>query len=246
MAKLKKALKAATDGVQQRTRALPKPASVVEIPPEDATPPQHKAKEYVEIEVTGSTGKKYKIAAPKTYMRHVPRTWEWDAVKFHVAEAIADGMPISRIAEDPAYGVNTRLTIYAWLEHPEFREHVDGLISETGYASRRERIAGMSFLTKKLYEKIVDELSTIKLTDKSVGAILSAISTNMKQLAQEKGEFVEQQNVTQQTTLSGAVGVGVVKLEKTLQVASEDERAKLEAEFDSMGDEIIRAITGDK
>lgn len=249
MAKLTKGIKKAVEGVKAREPKLPKPvtdeASMQER--ENAkTDPKHRASAYETIEVTGSTGKKYTLAIPQSYVDHIPKVWEWNETRFQVAEAIAAGIPIKHIADDPKFAVRHRMTIYGWLEHPEFRKHVDGLIAETGFASQRERIAGMTRLTQKLFDKVINELDSVKLTDKSIGAVLSGIQNGIKHLAQEKGEFVEHQNVTQQTTLSGAVGVAAINIEKVLQGTSEDERKKLEEEFDSMGDDIIRQITGDK
>lgn len=203
------------------------------------------ATEYTNITVTGSGGKKYRVVVPKSYASSVPKVWKWTPDKYDIAEAIALGIPIQNIVDDPQYKVRTRLTIYAWLEHPEFREHVDGLTLEAGFANKRERIAGMNRLTKMLFDKVVKELDGVKLTDKSLGAVLSSIAANMKHLAQEKEEFIESSKVEQQTTLNGTVGVAHLSIDNMLNNKTVDERKELEKEFASVADDIIRQITGE-
>lgn len=205
-----------------------------------------KAQEYVTFEVTSSKGKKYRVTTPSSYHAAVPKLWEWDERKLLLAEQIALGIPISEIVLDPAIGVKSRHTVYAWLEHPEFKEHVDALVLETGFANQRERIAGLSRMTQKLFGKIMREIEGLKLTDKSVGALISGIHAGMKHLATEKGEFVEHQNVQQQTNLTGTLATAQVNINEVIASKSEEERAALQKEFDSMGDDIIRSLTGAK
>lgn len=226
------------EGRQATRNTLPPKPHVLEVT--ENAEPERRTKEYVTVELTGSTGKRYKVAVPKTYARHIPKTWKWDETKFKVAEAIAMGVPILHITEDPEYGVSTRMTIYAWLEHPEFREHVDGLTMETGWANYRERVAGLNRVTRKLFDKVVNELDAIKLTDKSLGAVLTAIPAIAKLIAQEKGEFIEASKVEQQTTLNATVAMGVGSIEDMLNTLNGDERKKLEKEFDALGDQIIQ------
>jgi hypothetical protein len=246
--RIKKSINKAVTADAPKTPKLPPPAVTDDdiAKRELGKKPHRVAGGYEKITVTGSTGKQFEIAVPASYVSHIPKTWEWDETRFKVAEAVAAGIPLKQIADDPNYNVKHRLTIYGWLEHPEFRKHVDGLITETGFASQRERIAGMNRLVDKLFNKVMNELDNVNLNDKALGSILPAIRDGMKHLAQEKGEFVEQQNVVQQTTLNGAVGIGAINLERVLEKTSEDDRRKLEAEFDNMGDDIIRAITGGK
>lgn len=205
-----------------------------------------KAQEYVTFEVTSSKGKKYRVTAPSSYAVSVPKVWEWDERKIMCAEQIAMGIPMTEIVLDPAVGVKSRHTIYAWLEHPEFKEHVDALVLEMGFANQRERIAGMTRMTQKLFGKLMHEVDAMKLTDKSVGAIISGIHAGFKHLATEKGEFIEQQNVTQQTNLTGTLATAQINVADVIQSKSEEERARLLKEFDSMGDDIIRSLTGGK
>jgi len=210
--------------------------------PEELKHEQRRVSEYVEMEVTSSKGKKYRIVIPQSYSNQVPKKWVWTAQRYRVAEQIAEGIPVKQVAE--AEGLH-KTTIYAWLEHPEFREHVDGITLESGYANKRERIARLNRLTQKLEEKLMRELSALKLNEKSVGAILTAIGQFTKHLAQEKEEFVEASKVEQQTNVSGTIGVAHVNVEKVLNSADEEERRKLEEEFNKIGDDIIRSITGD-
>lgn len=205
-----------------------------------------RATEFTSFEVTSSKGKKYRVVVPSTYAAHVPKVWSWDTNKLLVAELIAQGMPISHIVKDPQVGISSRMTVYAWLEHPEFREHVDALVTETGFASQRERIAGLSRMTQKLFDKLINELSGVKITDKSIGAIISGIQNGMKHLAQEKGEFIEQQHVQQETNISGNLAVASMKAEDLIASAADEERDKLRDEFNRLGDEVIRGLIGDK
>jgi hypothetical protein len=117
---------------------------------------------------------------------------------------------------------------------------------EAGFANKRERIAGMSRLTHKIFDKLITELPHLKLTDKSVGPLLTAVAQYAKHIAQEKEEFVEASKVDQQTNLSGTVGVAAINLESQLQNQSEDTRRQLEEEWTALGDEIIRNLTGGK
>lgn len=197
------------------------------------------------VELTGSTGKKYKVVIPTTYMKHVPKVWSWDNDRYRVAEMIADGVPIRHIADDPSVHITSRAVIYAWLQHPEFSEHVDGLIMETGFAARRERIAGVSKISGIVFEKLLNELRHVDITDKNTAAFLQGLPTLMKYIAQEKGEFVEESRVTQNTTINGAVAVGHMDLDKMLDSTTSEERKALEAEFDVIGDDIIKSITGE-
>lgn len=211
--------------------------------PTSKLPPQQLAKRYETIEVSGSNGKRYKLTVPVSYMTAVPKVWEWTPQRLKVADAIASGNQITRIAKEENLN---RMTIYAWLEHPEFRDHVDGLVLETGWANRRERIAGLSKVTTMIFKKLEDEFDTLLLTDKSIGPILTSLQNIAKHLGQEKGEFIESQKIDQSTTLNGAIGVGVVNFSDVLNNRPSEERALLEAEFNAMGDNIIRAITGEK
>jgi hypothetical protein len=123
---------------------------------------------------------------------------------------------------------------------------VDALVLETGFASQRERIAGLTRLTQKIFDRIIDNADSIPLTDKSIGSLITGVLAGMKQLAQEKGEFIEQQQIQQQTQLSGTLATAHIDVKDVLKGASEDERKALELEFDKMGDEIIRQFSGDK
>ena len=198
---------------------------------------------YIQLEVKGSTGKIYTIVVPQSYKASLPRTWKWNARRYKVAELISAGYPITRIAKE--VGVNKAI-IYAWLQHPEFKEHVDGLTMETGWANQRERIAGLNRVTRLLFDKVVAELDGVNLTDKSIGPVLVAIQSIAKQIAQEKGEFIEQSKIDNNTTMSGTLGVAVANVDVTLASRSADERKALEGEFKSIGDDIIRGITGEK
>lgn len=205
---------------------------------------KRKADTYMKMQVTGSNGKKYTIVAPKSRIGHIPKKWKWSPEKYRVAEKLADGIPIAQITRDPDSGVKTRKTIYAWLEHPEFRDHVDGLTLETGLASKRERIAGLKRVTEQLFRKISEEIDSLPLNDKNIGAILSNFQTFLKQLAQEKEEFVELQRVEQDTSIEGALHVATVNIEEFLKTKTDSERKQLEYEFDRIGDALIREATG--
>lgn len=237
------------DGRTRPIRNIPikRPIILEELPPEPAKTkygdvkrnPRAKTENYKTIEVTGSTGKRYRIVVPA--YTHVPKIWEWDQTKFKVADMIAEGYPLSQIAREDGFPSTT--TIYAWLEHPEFREHVDGLVMETGFANKRERISGLSRVARKIFDKIIDDFDDLDLTDKNTGAILQGLTTVLKQVAQEKEEFIEESKVTQDTTVKGNITLDH-KIEQILATASEDTRQQLEQEFDSIGDDIIRKIVG--
>lgn len=232
-----------------RNRQLPQ----APIPPEDlgdATPEEvgkagrRRDAEYVAIEITTSKGKKQRLFIPQSYAGHIPKVWEWTKARYEAAQLIADGVPVRQVAD--AVGVGSRMTIYGWLEHPEFKEHVDTLISETSYASQRERVAGLTKLTRMLFTKLENEIDHVRLTDKSLGAIISGIQGGLKQVAQEKGEFIEQQSIQQQTNITGSLGVASLDVTELMKAKTDEERAALEKEFDAMGDELIRSITGAK
>ena len=199
--------------------------------------------DYVTMILTGTTGKTYKVMMPHSYADRVPKVWSWNEQRYLVADKISAGLPLSEIAD--LTGVH-RGIIYAWLQHPEFKEHVDGLTMETGWANKRERIAGLNKLTRVLFKKVMNEIDSVKLSDKSIGAVLTAIQTIAKQLGQEKEEFVEQTKVEQNTSISGAVAVVGLSVDSMLASKTTEERAKLEEDFKLMGDDIIRSITGEK
>jgi hypothetical protein len=235
------------DGVvRSRTKApLPSEGNVVEAS-ESGGNSRRKATEYETITISGSKGQKYRVAVPVSYLKAIPKVWEWNAERYRVAELIAEGVPIANIPNHPDVSIKSRITIYGWLEHPEFKEHVDALVLETGWASRRERINNLSHLNRVLLNKVANEIDSVKLTDKSLGAVLSALQASAKLIAQEKGEFVEESKVTQDTNITGAITNVTAKLEDFMASKTEDERKSLEQEFDNMGDDIIRSLTGDK
>lgn len=211
---------------------------------EEAKPPQQRAKRYETVTLMGSKGQTYRISVPSSYVDTVPKIWEWNEERYLVAEYIAQGIPLSQIPNMPGVSVKSRHTIYSWLEHPEFREHVDGLVLETGWANRRERLMNLQRLNNRLLEKVLNEIDEMKLTDRSVGAILNAIQAGAKLIAQEKGEFVEEQKVT--SNVSAKVeATTTLKVDELLKSASDDERRELEEAFDQIGDDIIRNITGE-
>jgi hypothetical protein len=199
--------------------------------------------DYVRVDLKGSNGKEYKVVIPKGYIHKVPLKWKWDTRKYKIADAIAAGFPMTQISK--MYDV-PRPVIYAWLQHPEFKDHVDGIVLESGWANQRERIAGLNKITRLLFDKVVGEISKIKLTDKSIGPVLSAIQLIAKQIGQEKGEFIEQTKVEQSTNISGAIGVGSFDIEAFMENKTDAEKALLEAEFNKVGNDVIRNITGDK
>jgi len=205
-----------------------------------------RAKKFVEVTLQGSKGQTYHVVVPASYVQLIPKKWEWTEERYRVAELVASGVPFTQIVEDPRVNFKSRLVIYAMLEHPEFREHVDGLIMETGWASRRERLASLQRLNQELLNKVLRELDRMKLTDKNVGALLSAINMNAKLIAQEKGEFIEETKVTSDVTMSGSMVHLEAKVDEILASKTEEERRALEKEFDEIGDEIIRQLTGEK
>jgi hypothetical protein len=252
---LRRALKRATAAVTEssegqlpvRTEPLPSDNNVIRVEePEVESNPQElrrKTKDYTELTITGSKGKKYTVVIPTSYASHIPKVWEWTEQRYAVADDIGAGIPIKQVAD--SHGLH-RITIYGWLEHPEFKEHVDSMVMETGFANRRERIQQLSRLSDMLVTKIVNELGSIKLNEKSVGAILSTIGQYAKHLGQEKEEFVEATKVEQQTTLNGTLGVAQLNIDKVLDNKTVEERQALEEDFAKMGDDFIRNLTGGK
>jgi hypothetical protein len=209
---------------------------------------QRKTKEFDTIVITGSKGQSYKVTVPASYVAAIPKVWEWNAERYKIAELIAEGVPLAQIPDHPDVTIKSRMTIYGMLEHPEFKEHVDALVMESGWASRRERLANLQHMNKVLLNKLVKEIDSVKLTDKSLGAVLSALQAGSKLIAQEKGEFIEESKVTQDTNISGSIGtVSVTQtMEEFMKDKTEDERKALEKEFEEVGNDIIRSLTGEK
>jgi hypothetical protein len=209
---------------------------------------QRKTKEFEEITIQGSKGQRYTVVVPASYVKAIPKIWEWTEERYKVAELIAEGLPIAQIPNHPEVTIRSRMVIYGWLEHPEFKEHVDALVMESGWANRRERLSNLSHLNRVLLNKVLKEIDGVKLTDKSLGAVLSAIHGGSKLIAQEKGEFIEESKVTQDTNISGTLGTVQVTqtFDQLMEGKTEDERKALEKEFEAVGDEIIRSLTGEK
>lgn len=232
----------------KRRKGLPKTEDAERLPDVDVAQIKRKSEEYVHMTVTGSGGEQYRLTVPKGYATHVPQVFEWDRVKEIVANMLADGIPINQIVRDPAAGVKSRVTIYGWLEHPEFKEHVNGLVLGTEKALSTFRIAGLKRLHNAVENKLMREIENVELNDKTVHAFLSNYQSLLKMIAQEKGEFVEQVNavVDQTTTLEGAVGVAHLDLPSVDQLLTslpEEERRKKKEELDEIGNAIIRSLT---
>jgi hypothetical protein len=209
---------------------------------------QRKTREFESITIVGSKGQKYSVVVPASYVKAIPKIWEWTEERYKVAELIAEGMPLAQIPNHPEVSIKSRMVIYGWLEHPEFKEHVDALVMESGWANRRERLANLQHINKLLLNKLTKEIDSIKISDKSLGAILSALQAGSKLIAQEKGEFIEESKVTQDTNISGTLGTVQVTqtFDQLMEGKTEDERKALEKEFEAVGDEIIRSLTGEK
>lgn len=241
---VEKALKEAENTVsleKKRKKVLP----TVNYEEVDDQQAEEQKTEYVTLEVVGSKGQKYRVVVPAAYYDRVPKVWQWDKQKYRVAELIAEGLPITQITAHPDVTIKSRMTIYGWLQHPEFKEHIDGLILETGFASKRERIAGLSRVASKMYAKIMEALDTVEVNEKNIVPFINALRDVTKLLAQEKEELVEQSRVEQDTKLSGTVTTTTVDLEQYLSTLEEDEREKMEREFDKIGDAYIRQLRGD-
>jgi len=202
-----------------------------------------KSPKYVQLEVRGSGDKVYTIVVPASYKNVIPKTWRWNPRRYKAADMIGAGHPITQIAK--VLGMHKSM-IYAWLQHPEFKGHVNGLVMETGWANKQERIAGLNKVTRLLFDKVVAEIDGVNLTDKSIGPVLTAIQTIAKQIAQEKDEFVEQSKVEQNTNLSGVVGIAIANIDTIMASKSAEERRALEAQFKDVSDDVIRGITGEK
>jgi len=231
---------------KQRLREHPQTANLAEDTTNAHLGDIRKTKEFETVTLHGSKGEKYTVVVPASYVGNIPQTWEWNAERYKVAELIAQGIPYAQIPDHPGVTIRSRMTIYCWLEHPEFRSHVDGLVLETGWANRRERISKMVRLNDKLLDKVLNEIDKVKLTDKMAGALLSAINANAKLVAQEKGEFVEESKVTQDTNISGTVATASLDITKLIESKTAEEQKALEKEFEAMGDDIIRSLTGNK
>lgn len=208
---------------------------------------------YTTIEVVGSSGKTYRIAVLKSIVKSIPRKWKWNKTRYEVANLLADGVPIERIVADPSIDIGSKSTIYGWLEHPEFREHVDALIFEYGVASKRERLARLKKVADQLYDQLMDEtngLFAIALTEKNAAPLLAQYQNILKLIAQEKEELreihhIKQESKTELTAdVNGHVLTGTYQVEELLNSRSDSEREKLEKELDKIGDEIIRRLSG--
>jgi hypothetical protein len=234
-------------GLKPRTKPLQASAHIISEDDSGANLADvRQTKEFKTIVLTGTKGQKYTVAVPASYVRAIPKVWEWNPERYRVAELIAQGVPMYQIPEDPQVRIKSRMTIYCWLEHPEFKEHVDGLVMETGWANRRERLSKMTRLNEQLLRKVLKDIEGVKFDGKLAGAVLSAITANAKLIAQEKGEFVEESKVTQDTHHSGAVASVGMKIEDIMASKTNDERKELEKEWDELGDEVIRLMTGSK
>lgn len=234
-------------GDRVRKKPLPAPAiqEVTDARPEE-TVHARVTEDYTTITVTSSNGKKYRIAVPSGLKSHVPRVWTWDERKIKAADMLAQGVPIARIVADPSVGVTSRMTIYGWLEHPEFREHLEGLVLETGFATKRERIAGYKRVADALYSKIINEINSVPLNEKTIHSFLSGFQSVAKLIAQEKEELIEQQRVDMDQTVDANVKATSVHvdLDQLLQSKTSEEREQLEKEWNAVGDAIIRSLTG--
>jgi hypothetical protein len=248
--KVLKGIKTMAQGVQKPIEENPnrkKQRTTTGKPLPAETPTEaRKTKEFSKITLHGSKGEKYTVVVPSSYMSAIPKVWEWTAERYKVAELIADGMPIAQIPNHPAVTIRSRMTIYGWMEHPEFKSHIDGLIMETGWANRRERINNLQYINNLLLAKLAREADSVKMTDKSLGAILSALQQGSKLIAQEKGEFIEESKVTQDTNISGTLKTATLDVNDFIKSQASEEQKELMKEFESMGDDIIRSLTGEK
>ena len=248
--KVVKGIKSLAQGVQAPIEDIGKKRknrTAVDKPlPAEQAPEARKTKEFSEITLHGSKGEKYTVVVPSSYMSAIPKVWEWTPERYKVAELIADGMPIAHIPDHPEVTIRSRMTIYGWMEHPEFKNHIDGLIMETGWANRRERINNLQFINKILLSKLVKDIDSVKLSDKSLGAVLTALQSGSKLIAQEKGEFIEETKVTQDTNISGTLKTANLNVGDYIKSQASDEQKKLEQEFEELGNDIIRSLTGNK
>jgi hypothetical protein len=248
--KVLKGIKQLAQGVQTPTEDNPnrkKQRTTTDKPlPVDTAPEDRKTKEFSEVTLHGSKGEKYTVVVPSSYMSAIPKTWEWNAERYRVAELIAEGIPIAQIPDMPGVTIRSRMTIYGWMEHPEFKSHIDGLIMETGWANRRERLNNLQYINNLLLRKLAKEVDSVKISDKSLGAILSALQQGSKLIAQEKGEFIEETKVTQDTNISGTLKTAHLNVGDYIKSQASEEQKELEKEFETMGDDIIRSLTGDK
>jgi hypothetical protein len=240
-------------GKRKTQRLQPLPASAVQKnnlkvadPEQQAAFEDRNTKEYHEMELVGSKGERYTVVVPSSYVNGVPKVWKWTGERYRVAELIAQGVPFAQIPDDPQVVINNRMTIYCWMEHPEFRNHVDGLIMETGWSSRRERLNNLKRMNDVLLQKVLREVDGMKLDSKNVGSLLTAIQAGAKLIAQEKGEFIEESKVSTDMTVEGKMVNIEAKMDDFVQSKTADEQAQLAKEFDAMGDDIIRALTGSK
>lgn len=243
-------IKKVSEGVDPLEKTGSRRTKKVDLTPYEATEDKQDnpavAKSYTAVKLTGSKGETYEVAIPSSYVRAIPKKWEWNDERYRVAELIAQGIPISQIPDQEGVHFKSKLTIYAWLEHPEFKSYVDGIIMETGWASRRERLQNLQILNQRLLNKVLGEMDAMKLTDKNVGSLLTAIQAGAKLIAQEKGEFIEESKVTQDMNVTGTVANVSAKLEDLMASKTAEEKQELEKEFNKVGDDIIRALTGSK
>jgi hypothetical protein len=205
-----------------------------------------KPQDFTTVKLTGSKGEVYEVAVPASYAPNIPKVWEWNAERYAVAEYIAQGIPFTQIPDQPGVNIKSRMMIYVWLEHPEFKKHVDGLVLESGWANRRERLAKLQRVNEVLLQKLVREIDGVKLTDKSLGAVLSALQAGAKLIAQDKGEFVEETKVSQETNLTAKVASVSLKVDDMIAGKTEEEKKQLEQDFDNIADDIIRSLTGER
>lgn len=240
-------------GKRKTQRLQPLPASAVQKndlkvadPEQQAAFEDRNTKEYHEMELVGSKGERYTVVVPSSYVNGVPKVWKWTGERYRVAELIAQGVPFAQIPDDPQVVINNRMTIYCWMEHPEFRNHVDGLIMETGWSSRRERLNNLKRMNDVLLQKVLREVDGMKLDSKNVGSLLTAIQAGAKLIAQEKGEFIEESKVSTDMTVEGKMVNIEAKMDDFVKSKTADEQAQLAKEFDAVGDDIIRALTGSK
>jgi predicted transcriptional regulator len=171
------------------------------------------------------------------------KRWLWDAKKELAVELLAKGYSYEKTGN--AIGV-TRRVVESWFRIPEFAQAVDHEIMEIGMANKQARIATMKSMADRLLEifelKVEDLMvSANARSDERVKEISSEIRDLLKQIAQEKEEYVE---ISRQEHVGEvAVAADVSNIETYLQGLKDDARVALEKEFANVADAVVAQIT---
>lgn len=182
--------------------------------------------------------KKRVVPSPNTagYGKH----WLWDETKEQAVELLAKGFSYKKTAT--ALGVSAN-ALRDWFRIPEFAQAVDKEIMDTGMAAKNNRVAIMKSMADSLlgiFELKIEELIRSTQSER-IKDISSEIRDLLKQIAQEKQEYVEisRQEHIGEVNITTSIG----DIEAYLTGLKSDKRQALEQEFAQVADAVVASIT---